>query len=55
MVLKTVWELLKRVWPLLLLILFRKEAKEGSNPVQYYEWIIIVFSVVALLAGLLKF
>jgi putative membrane protein len=54
-VLKTVWELLKRVWPLLLLILFRKEAKEGSNPVQYYEWIIMVFSVVALLAGLLKF
>jgi putative membrane protein len=54
-VLKTVWELLKRVWPLLLLMLFRKEPEEGANKMQYYEWIIIVFSVVALLSGVLKF
>jgi putative membrane protein len=54
-VLKTVWEVLKRVWPLLLLMLLRRNPEEGSNRGEFYEWIIIGFSLFALLAGLLRF
>ena len=54
-VLKTVWEVLKRVWPLLLLILLRRNPDEGSRGQAAYEWIIIGFSLLALLAGVLRF
>ena len=54
-VLKTVWEILKRIWPLLLLMLFRRSPEEGSNRGAFYEWIVIGFSLLALLAGVLRF
>lgn len=54
-VLKTVWDVLKRVWPLLLLMLLRRNPEEGNGRGEFYEWIIIGFSLLALLAGVLRF
>jgi putative membrane protein len=54
-VLKTVWEVLKRVWPLLLLMLFRKAPEAGGNRSDFYQWIVTGVSVLALLAGVFRF
>ena len=55
-VLKTVWEVVKRVWPLLLLMLFRSAPEEeGQNKGEFYEWLVTGISVLALLAGVFRF
>lgn len=54
-VLKTVWEVIKRVWPLLLLMLFRKAPEEGQGRGNFYEWLVTGVSVLALLAGVFRF
>jgi putative membrane protein len=54
-VLKTVWEVVKRVWPLLLLMLLRKQPEEGGEQGEFYEWLITGVSVLALLAGVFRF
>lgn len=54
-VLKTVWEVIKRVWPLLLLILFRKNPEENGARDDIYEWLVTGISVIALLAGVFRF
>ncbi|HEY1112194.1 MAG TPA: PH domain-containing protein [Chitinophagaceae bacterium] len=54
-VLKTVWEVVKRVWPLLLLMVFRQQPEEGQDRSDFYEWLVTGVSVLALLAGVFRF
>ena len=53
--LKTFWEIAKRVWPLLLIMLFRKEDDTTDNRNLIYELILIGISSLAILSGVLRF
>lgn len=53
-VLKTIWEVLKRVWPLLLLMVLRKP-RVGQEQSDFYEWLVTGISVLTLLAGVFRF
>jgi putative membrane protein len=54
-VLKTAWDVVKRLWPLILIILFRSRQADESGGMNKYEIIAIIFAIATLIGGIFNY
>ena len=55
-VLKTTWDVIKRLWPIVLIIIFRsRQSDDASDGMDKYEIIAIVFAVATLIGGIFNY
>jgi putative membrane protein len=54
-VLKTAWDVIKRLWPIILIILFRSRQSDESGGMDKYEIIAIIFAIATLIGGIFNY